>query len=57
VIAVNDEVIPAECSRRLVAAWKGPAQTIEVQGYNHGNILSWPGLWDTMNHFLSAITN
>ncbi|MBU4268963.1 MAG: alpha/beta fold hydrolase [Acidobacteria bacterium] len=57
VIAGNDEVIPAECSRRLVAAWKGPAQTIEVQGYNHNSILSWPGLWDTMNHFLSAIKN
>ncbi len=54
VIAGNDEIIPAESSRRLAAAWKGPAQTIEVPGYNHNSILSWPGLWDAMNHFLSA---
>jgi pimeloyl-ACP methyl ester carboxylesterase len=57
VIAGNDEVIPAEYSRRLVAAWKGPTQTIEVPGCNHGTILSWPGLLDALNHFLSAIKN
>src|SRR5437879_11621713 len=36
-VAADDQIIPAEHSRRLYAAWGGPKQWVELQGAGHNS--------------------
>jgi len=52
-VAADDQIIPAEHSRRLYAAWGGPKQWVELQGAGHNSTDSAPAFWENIWKFLT----
>lgn len=53
-IAGDDRVIPPAHSRHLVAAWGGPARTVEVDGADHNDVAERPEYGAAIGEFLTA---
>lgn len=51
-VAAHDEIIPAERSRRLYAAWGGAKRWVELEGAGHNSTDSAPAFWENIWKFL-----
>lgn len=53
-IAPRDEVIPAEHSERLYAAWGGPKKKVLLEDASHNTTDAHPRFWSPIREFLEA---
>lgn len=54
IVGVEDEVIPPSHSQQTFQRWKGPVQTLELEGYNHNNLHQAPLYWEEIHSFLNS---
>jgi uncharacterized protein len=52
-VAERDEVIPAEHSKRLFDAWKGPKRWVGLAGAGHNSTDDVPAFWPAIKEFLA----
>ena len=53
--APGDNIVPVENSRRLVEAWGGPHQLLEIVGATHNVFAASPEYWIAIGAFLSGL--
>ncbi|MBN1140542.1 MAG: dienelactone hydrolase family protein [Deltaproteobacteria bacterium] len=53
VIAGRDRIVPPAHSRRLVAAWGGKTEILELPGADHNEVGPQPEFWNTIAPFLA----
>jgi pimeloyl-ACP methyl ester carboxylesterase len=53
IVATDDEIIPAEHSKRLYEAWGGPKQWIGLEGAGHNSTDNAANYWPSIARFLT----
>jgi hypothetical protein len=51
-IGASDNIIPADQSERLAAAWGGPVERVRFEGFGHNDLGMNPGYNDALRKFL-----
>jgi len=53
IVAMEDEIIPAEHAKRLYDAWAGEKRWLPLEGARHNSIDGMPAYWHNINKFLT----
>lgn len=54
-LAQTDDVVPHECSERLMAAWPGPVAVQTIAGTDHYTIVERPETWLALCDFARQV--
>lgn len=54
-LAETDDVVPHECSERLMAAWPGPVSLQTIPGVDHFTIVERPETWQALCEFAQQV--